>query len=129
MAGALVGAQGLMSVAMAVWLAVRALSAADAAVDGNVLGEAGYFLVMGAGLVAVGVGLVVGRQWARTPAIVAQLLLLPFAYSLLGASRQLALGVVAGAVVLGTFLLLISERSRAWSMGLTEPDAPSRPGR
>ena len=38
-------------------------------------------------------------------------------YSLLGPSRQLLIGLVAGAVVVAAFLLLISERSRAWSMG------------
>jgi hypothetical protein len=34
------------------------------------------------------------------------------------------LGIVAGAVVITAFLLLISERSRMWSMGLDLPDAP-----
>jgi hypothetical protein len=89
-----------------------------------VLGEAGYFLVVGAALVAVGAGLVTGRRWARTPAIVTQLLLLPVVYSLIGPSRQLVLGIVAGCYVAATFLLLISERSREWSMGLDLPDAP-----
>ena len=88
-----------------------------------VLGEAGYVAVVGAALVAVGVGLVTGRRWARTPAIVTQLLLLPVVYSLIGESRQLLLGIVAGVFVVATFLLLISERSRIWSMGLDLPDA------
>ena len=124
-AGALVGVQGLLGVAVAVWFAVLAL--ADGPVDGAVLGEAGYFLVMGAGLLAVGSGLIMGRRWARTPAIVTQLLLLPFVYSLLGGSRQLALGLLAGAVVLSAFLLLISERSREWAMDRGEPDLPDQP--
>jgi hypothetical protein len=38
-------------------------------------------------------------------------------YSLIGPSRQLVLGLVAGVVVAAAFMLLISERSRAWSMG------------
>jgi hypothetical protein len=66
---------------------------------------------------------VTGRRWARTPAIVTQLLLLPVVYSLIGPSRQLVLGIVAGAFVVTTFMLLISERSREWSMGLDLPDA------
>ncbi|MGI9000456.1 MAG: hypothetical protein ACR2GH_02190 [Pseudonocardia sp.] len=121
-AGALVGVQALLGIGFAVLLAVRALSP-DVPV-GAVVGEAGYFVVIGGALLAVGVGLVAGRRWARTPAIVTQLLLLPVVYSLLGPSRQLVLGIVAGAFVVTTLLLLISERSREWSMGLDLPDAP-----
>ena len=66
-----------------------------------------------------------GRRWARTPAIVTQLLLLPVVYSLIGPSRQLLLGLLTGVVVFAAFMLLISERSRAWSMGL---DLPRRRG-
>ena len=46
-----------------------------------------------------------------------QLLLLPVVYSLIGPSGQLLLGLLTGAVVFAAFMLLISERSRAWSMG------------
>jgi hypothetical protein len=45
-------------------------------------------------------------------------------YSLIGPSRQLVLGIVCGVVVFVAFMLLISERSREWSMGLDLPDAP-----
>jgi hypothetical protein len=121
LAGVLVGVQGLVALGFAVALAGRVLTAEGAALPvGDVLGEAVYFVVVGAALVAVGIGLVAGRRWARTPAIVTQLLLLPVVYSLLGPSRQLVLGIVAGVVVVGTFLLLISEASRIWSMGLDD---------
>ena len=119
--GAVVALQGLLALGFTVLLVVRASSASLPV--SFVLGEAGYFLVVGLALLAVGVGLVTGRRWARTPAIVTQLLLLPVVYSLIGPSRQLVLGIVAGVVVAGTFLLLISERSREWSMGLDLPDA------
>ena len=121
LAGALVGVQGLLGLGFAVVLVVRALT-----VEGggllvrDIVGEAGYFVLIGCALVAVGVGLVAGRRWARTPAIVTQLLLLPVVYTLLGPSRQLLLGIVAGVFVAATFLLLISEASRTWSMGLDE---------
>jgi hypothetical protein len=121
-AGALVLGQGLLGVGFAVALGVRAASA-DIPV-GFVVGEAGYFVVIGVALLTVGAGLLAGRRWARTPAIVAQLLLLPVVYSLIGPSRQLLLGIVAALVVGATFMLLISERSRVWSMGLDLPDAP-----
>jgi hypothetical protein len=120
-AGILVGVQGLLAVAFAAALGVRSLTPGVPA--GSVLGEAAYFVVIGAALLAVGGGLVTGRRWARTPAIVTQLLLLPVVYSLIGPSRQLVLGIVAGAFVVTTFMLLISERSREWSMGLDLPDA------
>lgn len=116
----LVGLQGLLGVGIAAVLAWRAASAT--ASIGNVIGESAYFLVIGAALLAVGVGLLTGRRWARTPAIVTQLLLLPVVYSLIGPSRQLAWGIVAGVFVVTTFMLLISERSREWAMGLDLPD-------
>jgi hypothetical protein len=115
-AGVVVGLQGLAGVGFAVALGIRAFD--ETASMGAVLGEAGYFLVIGAALLLVGVGLLTGRRWARTPAIVTQLLLLPVVYSLIGPSRQLLLGVLTGVVVVATFLLLISEASREWSMGL-----------
>ncbi len=121
-AGVLVALQALLALVFAGFLVVRA-SSAELPVS-FVLGEAAYFAVIGAALLAVGLGLLAGRRWARTPAIVTQLLLLPVVYSLLGPSRQLVLGIVAGAVVITAFLLLISERSRMWSMGLDLPDAP-----
>jgi hypothetical protein len=121
----LVGLQGLLGLGFAVALVVRALTVegTDLLVR-DIAGEAGYFVVIGAALVAVGLGLVAGRRWARTPAIVTQLLLLPVVYTLIGPSRQLLLGIVAGVFVVATFLLLISEASRTWSMGLD--DAPSQ---
>jgi hypothetical protein len=121
-AGLIVAGQGLLGLAFSVLLGVRA-NDADLPFA-FVIGEAGYFVLVGAALVAVGAGLVAGRRWARTPAIVTQLLLLPVVYSLIGPSRQLVLGIVCGVVVFVAFMLLISERSREWSMGLDLPDAP-----
>jgi len=114
-AGALVGLEALAAAAFTAVLAARS-GAAELGV-GAVLAEAGFFLLVAVALGAVAVGLWTGRRWARTPAIVTQLLLLPAVYSLLGPSHQLLIGLVAGAVVVAAFLLLISERSRAWSMG------------
>jgi hypothetical protein len=123
LAGVLVGLQGLLGLGFAVALVVRALTVEGSGLlVRDIAGEAGYFVLIGAALVAVGLGLVAGRRWARTPAIVTQLLLLPVVYTLIGPSRQLLLGIVAGVFVVATFLLLISEASRTWSMGLD--DAP-----
>jgi hypothetical protein len=125
LAGALVALQGLAGVGVAVAILVRAM-AADA-LSGALLGEIGFFLLIGGAVVAVGAGLLRGRRWARSPAIVTELLLLPVVYALLGPSRQVLFGVLAGVCVLGTFLLLISERSRIWSMDLDpEREAPEQ---
>ena len=113
-AGALVGLEALAAAAFAVVLAVRA--GATQLGTGAVLAEAGFFLLVAVAVGAVAAGLVTGRRWARTPAIVTQLLLLPVVYSLIGPSQQLVLGLATGVVVFATFMLLISERSRAWSM-------------
>ncbi|HLU56295.1 MAG TPA: hypothetical protein VKZ81_12615 [Pseudonocardia sp.] len=121
LAGVLVGLQGLLALGFAVALAVRAFT-----VEGSellvrdIVGEAGYFGVVGVALGAVGLGLLAGRRWARTPAIVTQLLLLPVVYTLIGPSRQLLAGIVAGVYVAGTFLLLISEPAKEWAVALDE---------
>jgi hypothetical protein len=110
-AGLLVGLQGVAAVAFAILVGVQ-----DSTLPlGSVLGEVGYFAVIGIALVFIGAALFTGRRRARTPAIVTQLLLLPVVYSLIGPSRQLLLGIAAGVYVVVTFLLLISERSRVWS--------------
>ena len=110
-AGLLVGLQGVAAVALAIMVGIQESTLPI----GSVLGEVGYFAVIGIALAFIGAALATGRRGARTPAIVTQLLLLPVVYSLIGPSRQLLLGIAAGIYVVVTFLLLISERSREWS--------------
>jgi uncharacterized membrane protein YhaH (DUF805 family) len=111
-AGVLVGLQGAAAIVFAVLVGIQAAGQSF----GSVLGEVGLFVVIGLALVFIGAALAAGRRGARTPAIVTQLLLLPVVYSLIGPSQQLVLGILAGAYVVATFLLLISERSRVWAM-------------
>jgi hypothetical protein len=122
-AGVLVGVQALAAAVFTVALVLRA-GATDLG-TGAVLGEAGFFLLVAAAVGSVAAGLVRGRRWARTPALVVQLLLLPVVYSLL-ASRQLPIGLAAGALVFAAFMLLINERSRLWSMGIDQAGGPER---
>jgi hypothetical protein len=110
-AGVLVGLQGLGALVFAILVGIQE----SMLPLGAVLGEVGYFVVIGIALAFIGAALATGRRGARTPAIVIQLLLLPVVYSLIGPSRQVVLGIVAGLYVVATFLLLISERSRAWA--------------
>ena len=110
-AGVLVGLQGVAALVFAVLVGIQAAGRSF----GSALGEVGLFFVIGVALVFIGAALSTGRRGARTPAIVTQLLLLPAVYSLIGPSRQVVLGVLAGIYVVATFLLLISERSRVWA--------------
>ena len=116
-AGALVGLEGLTGIGFAGFLALNATSAAQGV--GGVLGEAGLFLVIGAGVLALARGLVRGRFWARTPAIVVQLLMLPVAWSLL-TGHQVPLGLLTGAVPLVTLALLMCPPARDWALDLDD---------
>jgi hypothetical protein len=113
-AAALVGLQGLVAVGFAGYLVVRAGTGSQGL--GGVVAESGMFLLIGAALLLVALGLAKGRFWARTPAVVVQLLLLPLAYSLLVPSHQVLAGAVTGAVVLAALLLLLSAPARAWAL-------------
>jgi hypothetical protein len=117
-AGLLVGLQGLVGVGFALFEVLNLRSATLGV--GAVLGEAGMFVVLGVALLAVAAGLVRGRFWARTPAVVVQILLLPVAYSLLVPSRQVLLGAVVAVVALLGLGLLLCAPSRGWAENLDE---------
>jgi len=125
-AGALVGLQGLAGLGFAVALLVRAFDGASTA-GHNIFGEAGYFAVLGGGVVAVGVALVLGKQWARSPAVVVELLLLGIAWYAAGPSGRPEFGVPIGLLCAGVLYLLFAGPSRAWSLGLDE-DESGKPG-
>ncbi|WP_051342899.1 hypothetical protein [Pseudonocardia spinosispora] len=117
-AGVVVGLQGLVGVGFAVSLVARVGDSSLGLVP--VLGEAGMFLVMGVVLILVGRGLLRGRFWARSPAVVVQMILLPVAYSLLVPSHQPFIGTVVAVVAAGTLYLLLSGAARTWSQDLDE---------
>jgi hypothetical protein len=118
-AGVVVGLQGLAGLGFAVALLIRALGGASTE-GNNVYGEAGYFAVIGAGVVAVGVALVLGKQWARSPAVVVELLLLGVAWYAAGPSGRPEIGIPVGLLCAVVLYLLFSTPARAWSLGLDE---------
>jgi hypothetical protein len=71
----------------------------------------------GAILLAVGVGLVQGRHGARTPAIVAQLLLLGVCGYAAGPSAQPAYGIPAAVFCVAVLGLLFSPSALRWATG------------
>jgi hypothetical protein len=122
-AGVIVGLQGLTGVGFAVAVLVRALGGGSTP-GSNLFGEAAYFAVLGAGVLACGIGLVLGKTWARTPSVVVEILLLGVAWYAIGPSGRPDLGIPVAALGVLVLVLLFTARSRAWAMG---EDANSRP--
>jgi hypothetical protein len=87
-----------------------------------VLGEAAYFAVLSAGVLAAGVGLVLGKHWGRTPAIVVQLILLGVAWYMYGPSDRQLWGALLGVYVVGALALLFTNPVRRWALGLDEDE-------
>lgn len=114
LAGALVVLQGLAALAFAIAVLVRALGAATGA--GNLYGEVGMFVVMAVAILAVAGGLVLGRQWARTPAVVVQLLLIAVAWYAIGPTKLVVPAIITAAVCVAVLALLFIAPSRAWAV-------------
>lgn len=93
---------------------------------GRTLAQAGYYLVLAAALALCAGGLLRGRRWARTPSLVAQVVVLAIGGWLIAPSGQLLWGpllVLAG----GTgAVLLLSRPANAWisrfPLPFAEPD-------
>jgi hypothetical protein len=116
-AAVVVCAQGALAAAFAVLLAIASSigSAERAQKLTGVLAEAGFFLVLAAAVLAVGVALLRGHRWARTPALVLQVVLLGVAWYTLGPSGRPEYGVPIGLVSLATAAALLGPKARAWA--------------
>ncbi len=112
-AGGLVGLQGLAGIAMAVGLLVAAVRGSTGPVP--ILATAAWLAGFGVILLAVGANLVRGRRGARTPAIVAQLLLLGVCWYAAGPSSQPAYGVPAAAFCVSVLVLLFCPSAMRWA--------------
>jgi peptidoglycan/LPS O-acetylase OafA/YrhL len=112
-AGVLVLLQGVTGVAVGGWLLIAAVRGSTG--PGPIGATAAWLLGFGVILFTVGVNLVRGRHGARTPAIVAQLLLLGVCWYAIGPSSQPLYGVPAGVFCLAVLLLLFSASARRWA--------------
>lgn len=120
LAGLIVSAQALVGTAFVVALILRGMTGVTGQLSvGKVYGEAGYFAVVTAGVAVVAVGLLRGRRWSRSPAIVLQLLLLGIAWYLLGPSGRPEYGVPVGVIVITVLVLLFGSTARDWALGET----------
>lgn len=117
-AGVITMLPGVVAVVFALVLLFDAV-AGDLSTTGtnSVLGQAAYYAVAGAGLIACGGGLLLGQVWARSPSFVLALLLIGLGWYMAGPSGQPAWGtpIVLLGVALG--VLLFRAPSRAWALG------------
>jgi hypothetical protein len=118
-AGVLVGIEGLAGVAFAVILLVDGSSGPGR----NIYGEAGYFTVIFGGVLACGIGLLLGKRWARGPATAVQILLLGVSWYAIGPSSQPLLGAPVAILCVAVIVLLFRGSSRAWADGYAKEDA------
>jgi hypothetical protein len=114
-AGVLVGLQGLAGIAVVAWLLVTAVRGSTGPVP--VGATAAWLAGFGITLLIVGANLVRGRHGARTPAVVAQLLLLGVCWYAAGPSSQPAYGVPAAAFCVGVLVLLFCPSALRWATG------------
>lgn len=115
-AGGIAALQGLLGLAMAVVLVVReAAGHHEEAISGY--GTAGWFAIMGSGVLAAGWALWTGRRWGRGIAVFANLCLLGVAWYVFSSGR-LSYAVVVAAVSVAVLGLLFSPSALHW---LTQP--------
>ena len=115
-AGLVVTLQGLAGLGFAIAVLVRAFGG-HSTPGNNLFGEAAYFAVLGGGVLACGIGLLLGRTWARTPSVVVEIILLGVAWYAIGPSGRPELGLPVAALAVLVIVLLFTARSRAWSLG------------
>ncbi|PPK69856.1 hypothetical protein V5P93_006504 [Actinokineospora auranticolor] len=115
-AGALVGVQGLTALVFTVMLLVRGLSG-ESELGNNVFGEAAYFAVLAAGVLACAGGLLIGKTWARSPSVVVQLLLLGVAWYAIGPSGRPEYGVPVAVLCVIVLVLLFRSSTTVWAQG------------
>jgi peptidoglycan/LPS O-acetylase OafA/YrhL len=118
-AGTLVGLEGLAGIAFAILLLINGSSGPGR----NIYGEAGYFAVIFGGVLACGIGLLIGKRWARGPSTAVQILLLGVSWYAIGPSSQPLLGGPAAVVCVAVLVLLFRAPSRAWADGYAEEEA------
>lgn len=100
-AGLVVGLQGVVVAAFAVFYLVQAPSGYSLF---NVLVSALLFVIAAGGLLVVARGLLAGRGWARSPALTWEVICLPVAYGLLQSGRWLlggGIGLLSSLALVG----------------------------
>ena len=108
--------EGAAALIAAVVFVVRAFAGADQHVVSG-FGNAAWFAVIGAAVLAAGWALWTGRRWGRGIAVFAQLLLLPVTWYIGVGSHQWFYAVPIAAVAVMTLVLLFSPATLQWLTG------------
>ncbi|MFT3661405.1 MAG: hypothetical protein QM809_08380 [Gordonia sp. (in: high G+C Gram-positive bacteria)] len=115
-AGALAALEGLIGLGIAVYLVIHAMTGfRESYISGY--GTALWFTLIGGGVLAGGIALYTGRRWGRAIVALANILLLPVAWSLLTDSDQPLIGAPLMVVVLVTLGLTFAPRSMRYLAG------------
>ena len=112
-AAALVGLEGAAGVVAAVVFLIRGLAGADQHIV-NGFGNAAWFAVIGAALLAAAWALWTGRRWGRGIAVFAQLLLLPVTWYVGVGSHRWFYGIPVAVVALAALVLLFAPATLRW---------------
>lgn len=116
--GVIVAAQGLVGLVFAVAVLIRSFHV-DRSGALYLYGEAGFFVLLAAGIFAVAAGLVFGYRWSRTPAALTQVLLILVAWYALGPSKLVVPAVIVVVACVAALVLLFTAPARAWAV--TDP--------
>jgi PGF-CTERM protein len=122
LAGVLTALPGLALIVFTVILLVNGLSQ-PAQPGNNIYAEAAYYVVLAAAILFCGVALVLGKTWARSPAVVIALLLIGVGWYGAGPSGQPGFGVPVGVVGIVVLVLIFRRPSRAWALGQAEGES------
>lgn len=115
-AAILVGVQGVAGVVAAVVFAIRGLAGADRhIVDGY--GNALWFVVIGAAVLAAAWALWTGRRWGRGLAVFAQMLILPATWYAGVGSHRWGYAVPVAVASIAVLVLLFSPSALKWLAG------------
>ena len=126
-AAALVGLQGAVVMIAAAVFVVRALTGADQHIV-NGFGNAAWFGLFGAALLAAAWALWTGRRWGRGIGIYAQMLLLPVSWYVGVGSHQWAYAVPVALIAVAVLVLLFSRDTIQWISGSPDPASADSSG-
>lgn len=115
-AAMLVALQGAAGVVAAVVFVIRGFAGADQHIV-NGFGNAAWFGLFGAALLAAAWALWTGRRWGRGIAIYAQMLLLPVSWYIGVGSHQWAYAIPVAVVSVLVLVLLFSPATVKWVSG------------
>lgn len=131
LAGVLTALPGLGLVVFTVILLANGLGAPQQP-GNNIYAEAGYYVVLAAATLFCGVALLLGKTWARSPAVVIALLVAGVGWYAAGPSGQPGFGVPVGLLGIVLLVLIFRRPSRAWALGQadgeSEEEAAERDG-